>query len=200
MKQFEEILKESQGELIKFSDFVLKWQKTVNLIAPSTVSDIWERHIVDSAQLFEYIPLNCKVLADMGSGGGFPAIVLAIINKVIGGSIEKFYLIESDVKKSIFLKEAARVFDVPVCVINKRLETVCLDDVDVVTARALKSVEELFLLGRGIIGPHTTCLFLKGEQVDAELALNTHKCIIEKLPSRTHKKASILKIGGICYE
>ena len=170
MKQFEEILKKSQTELQKFADLVLKWQRTVNLIAPSTIPDIWERHIVDSAQLVEYIPENAKVLVDMGSGGGFPAIVLAIINKVVGGSVEQFYLIESDVKKSIFLREAARVFELPVQVLNQRLENVVLENVDVVTARALKTVEELFVLGQGFITNKTTCLFLKGERVDEELA------------------------------
>ena len=200
MKQFDEILKKSQPELQRFVDFVLKWQRTVNLIAPSTVQDIWERHVVDSAQLIMYMPEGATVLADMGSGGGFPAIVLAIINKVLGGSIKCFYLIESDVKKSIFLREAARVFDLPVQVINERLERVSLQDVDVVTARALKTVDELLFLGRGIIESRTVCLFLKGERVDDELAQNTYKCCIEKLPSCTHKKACILKIGGIQYE
>lgn len=200
MKQFEEILKKSQPELQKFADFVLKWQRTVNLIAPSTIPDIWERHIVDSAQLAEHIPENAKVLVDMGSGGGFPAMVLAIINKVMQGPIDTFYLIESDIKKSIFLREAGRVFDVPVQVINKRLEDVMLENVDVVTARALKPVEELFVLGRGFITEQTTCLFLKGEQVAEELAENKHKCHIEKIPSRTHKKSCILKIGGVQYE
>ncbi|MBR6675644.1 MAG: class I SAM-dependent methyltransferase, partial [Alphaproteobacteria bacterium] len=64
MKQFEEILQKSQSELQKFADLVLKWQRTVNLIAPSTIPDIWERHIVDSAQLVEYIPENAKMLVD----------------------------------------------------------------------------------------------------------------------------------------
>ncbi|MBO7257545.1 MAG: 16S rRNA (guanine(527)-N(7))-methyltransferase RsmG [Alphaproteobacteria bacterium] len=200
MKQFEEILKKSQPELQKFADLVLKWQQTVNLIAPSTMPNIWERHVIDSAQLVMYIPTDAKVLVDMGSGGGFPAIVLAIINKVIGGSLEQFYLVESDVKKSIFLREVARVFDLPVQVINKRLENVIMENVDVVTARALKTVEELFVLGQGFITEKTICLFLKGERVDEELAQNTHKCCIEKIPSCTHKKSYILKIGGVQYE
>ena len=200
MKQFDEILKETQSELKNFADFVLKWQRTVNLIAPSTIPDIWERHIVDSAQLFNYIPSDAEVLVDMGSGGGFPALVLAIINKIVGGPIKQFYLIESDIKKSVFLREAVRVFDVPACVLNKRIETVCLDRVDVVTARALKSVNDLLKLGQGFICSDTICLFLKGEQVDVELAQNTYKCQVEKIPSLTHKKSSILKIGGVQYD
>lgn len=197
MKQFDEILKKTQKELQKFSDFVLKWQKTVNLIAPSTIPIIWDRHIVDSAQLYLYIPADAKVLADMGSGGGFPAIVLAIINKIMCGSIQHFYLIESDVKKSVFLREAARVFELPVTVINERLEKVSLVNVDVVTARALKSVEELFELGRGIIKSETVCLFLKGENVHEELKQNSHKCRVEIFPSVTHNKGCILKIGEV---
>ncbi|MBR4927573.1 MAG: 16S rRNA (guanine(527)-N(7))-methyltransferase RsmG [Alphaproteobacteria bacterium] len=197
MKQFEEILKKSQSELQKFADFVLKWQKTVNLIAPSTIPTIWERHIVDSAQLFLYIPVDAKILADMGSGGGFPAIVLAIINKVVNGPIQCFYLIESDVKKSIFLREAARVFDLPVTVLNERLERVSLEKVDVVTARALKSVDELFELGQGIINSETVCLFLKGENVHEELKQNSHKCWVKIFPSITHDKGCVLKMRGV---
>lgn len=200
MKQFEENLKKTQEELQKFANFVLKWQQKVNLIAPSTIPDIWGRHIVDSAQLFQYIPENATVLADMGSGGGFPGMVLAIMNRVLHGPVKQFYLIESDIKKSIFLREAARIFDVPVVVVNKRLENVFIENVDVVTARALKTIEELFVLGRGFISEKTVCLFLKGERVDEELAENTHMCCIEKIPSITHKKASILKIGGVQYE
>lgn len=200
MKQFDENLKKSQEELKRFADFVLRWQKSVNLISPSTISDIWERHIVDSAQLFEYIPMDAKIMVDMGSGGGFPALVLAIVNKVCCGPIKRFYLIESDIKKSIFLREAVREFDVPATVLNKRIENVVLEDVDVVTARALKPVEEMLSLGRHIINSHTICLFLKGEQVDEELKKNTYKCSVEKIPSCTHSKASILKIGGIQYE
>ncbi len=197
MKQFEEILKKSQNELKKFSDFVLKWQKTVNLIASSTIPMMWERHVLDSAQLYLYVPDDAKVMADMGSGGGFPAIVLAIINKMVGGSIQHFYLIESDVKKSIFLREAARVFELPVTVLNERLEKVSLENVDVVTARALKSVDELFELGRGIINSETVCLFLKGENVHEELKHNSHKCRVEIFPSMTHNKGCILKIGEV---
>lgn len=197
MKQFEEILKKSQSELQKFSDFVLKWQKTVNLIAPSTIPTIWDRHIVDSAQLYLFVPEGVKVLADMGSGGGFPAIVLAIVNKVMSGSIQHFYLIESDVKKSIFLREAARVFELPVTVLNERLEKVLLENVDVVTARALKPVDELLVLGQGIINSKTICLFLKGETVYEELKQNSHKCQVEIFPSMTHNKGCILKIGEV---
>lgn len=200
VKHFDEILKESQFELQQFVEFVLRWQRTINLIAPLTIPDIWERHVVDSAQLMEYIPNDARVLVDMGSGGGFPGVVLAIINKVINGPIEQFVLVESDVKKCIFLREAARVFMLPITVMNKRLEDIRLENVDVVTARALKSVEELFILGQGVISEKTICLFLKGERVDEELALNTHKCCIEKIPSKTHKKSCILKIGGVQYE
>lgn len=200
MKQLDEILQKSQVELQKFSDLVLKWQQHINLIAPSTINDIWKRHIVDSAQLFLLLPSHCRVLADMGSGGGFPAIVLAIVNKVLNGPVEQFYLIESDNKKSIFLREAARIFDLPVCVFNKRLENVYLENVDVVTARALSSVGELLRLGRGVIGIQTTCLFLKGEQVEEELKENPYQCIVEKIPSCTNQKSSVLKIGGIHYE
>lgn len=197
MKQFEEFLLNSKPELEKFSDFLLKWQRTINLIAPSTIKNIWERHILDSAQLYSYIPPKAQILADMGSGGGFPALVLAMINKVNNGPLQHFYLIESDNKKSIFLKEAARVFSLPVTVLNQRIETVTLNKVDVVTARALKPVDDLLRLGQGIITPQTICLFLKGEQAADELRQNSHTCSVEIFPSRTHKNGCILQIKNV---
>lgn len=196
VKQNFEFLEKSTPKLKEFSDFVLKWQKSVNLISPNTIKNIWTRHVLDSAQLYPYIPQTAHRLVDMGSGGGFPGIVLALINKAQNGPIEHFYLIESDVKKSVFLCEASRVFELPVTVINDRLERVCLSNIDVVTARALKDVNELITLGQGFISPQTECLFLKGETVDQELAQNMHACRVEKIKSLT-SNGFILRIGEV---
>lgn len=197
MKQFEEFVTNAQNKLEDFCDFLLKWQRTINLIAPSTIPNIWERHVLDSAQLYPLLPVNARKLVDMGSGGGFPALVLAILNQENNGPIQRFCLVESDTKKSIFLTEAARVFSLPVVVVNRRLETVCLKHVDVVTARALKPVKELLWFGRGFITPKTTCLFLKGERVQEELRKNPYECSVRIYPSHIYKTGCILKIKKV---
>lgn len=197
VKQNNNFLVPAQHILKQFSEFVLKWQKSINLIAPSTIPDIWQRHILDSAQLYPYIPDGSKTLVDMGSGAGFPGVVLALLNKTNKGSLERFYLIESDMKKCIFLQEAVRLFDIPVIVLNERLENVNLPNIDVVTARALKEVKDLLVLGKGFITPCTTCLFLKGEKVDEELKSVVQDMRVEKFPSQTHEKGCILKMEVI---
>lgn len=197
VKQCLEFLEKSQEELQKFSDFVLKWQKTINLISPSSVNNIWERHIIDSVQLYSYIPCDARVLLDMGSGGGFPAIVLAIVNKQIKGCIEQFYLVESDVKKCVFLQEAARVFQLPVTVLNQRLETVEVQGVDVITARALKPIKELMEFSMRFLNKQTHCLFLKGERVFDELQENPYMCDVTLYPSQTNKNSFIVDITGV---
>lgn len=203
VKQKTEIFLKATPKLKQFSEFVLKWQKSVNLISPKTVPEIWERHIVDSAQLYPYIPVETKTLVDMGSGAGFPGIVLALLNQENKGPVHHFYLIESDTKKSIFLKEAARLFGLPVTVINDRIEKVQIEQVDVVTARALKDVNELLSLGQGFITPETTCLFLKGEKVDEEIAgvcvSMREKMCLERFPSQTNPGGCILKLSHIVY-
>ena len=197
MKQDAIYLGAAEPVLRQFQDFVLKWQKSVNLISPTTTSDIWNRHILDCAQLFENIPSTAKKLVDMGTGGGFPGVVLAIMNKALTGPLTDIYFVESDIKKSIFLKECIREFGLNASVLNERLENVKLDAVDVVTARALKELKVLIRLGQGFINPQTTCLFLKGERVDDEISNNPYPCHLEKIKSKTAENGVILKIGEL---
>ena len=163
----------------------------------TTIDDIWMRHIVDSAQLYPYIPETACILVDMGSGAGFPALVLAILNKNNFGPVKEFVLIESDTKKSLFLKEVVRHLSLPVRILNKRIETVSLDKVDVVTARALSSLENLLVLGKGFINPTTVCLFLKGKTAFDEIKKCTIPCQIEKFKSLTNSESYILKITEV---
>lgn len=199
VKQNTEFFLKSTPKLKQFSEFVLKWQKSINLISPYTVPDIWKRHVVDSAQIYPFLSQDARILVDMGSGAGFPGIVLAILNQENKGPIGHFYLIESDIKKCIFLKEAVRIFALPVTVLNERAEKVTLEKVDVVTARALKNVNELLKLGGGFITPDTTCFFLKGEKVDEELAAVTYKMHVEKIQSQTSPEGCLLKLTHIDY-
>ncbi len=196
MKQNFEFLKKSIPNLEKFSEIVLKWQKSLNLISKNTVSDIWNRHILDSAQLYLYLPADAAVLVDIGSGAGFPGIVLAILNKELNGPVRQFYLIESDVKKCIFLNEVVRQLDLPVRVINERIEKISDIKADVLTARALADVSTLLKWSEQLRSTQTTCLFLKGESVDQELEKLSSNFRIEKIPSLTDQKGIIIRIKG----
>ncbi|MBQ7413487.1 MAG: 16S rRNA (guanine(527)-N(7))-methyltransferase RsmG [Alphaproteobacteria bacterium] len=200
MKHIYTLLEQSKEELNIYIDILKKWQKAVNLIAPSTLSDIWNRHIVDSAQLYPLISDNAKVLCDMGSGAGFPGIVLSILNKKNVGHLKQIILIESDMKKCLFLKEVVRELSLPVEILNTRIENIQHQKVDILTARALSSLQNLLVLGKNLIDSQTICLFLKGENVDEEIQKCTINCQIEKIKSITNSNSSILKVTEVLYD
>ena len=112
------------------------------MIAKSTIGDVWDRHIKDSAQLFQYAPVNVSKWLDIGSGGGFPGIVMAAMSAGLGHNTE-FTFVESDQRKSTFLRAAARELELKVIVLAERVEETEAQNADVITARALKSVSEL---------------------------------------------------------
>jgi 16S rRNA (guanine527-N7)-methyltransferase len=157
------------ARLDKFVALLIDWQRHINLIAPSTLPHIWTRHVADSLQLLPLAP-GAKVWVDLGSGGGFPGIPLACALAQRPGA--EVHLVESNGKKAAFLREAVRITGVPATVHAERIEN--FGDSfrikpDVVTARALAPLKSLCdqafsLLAKGAIG-----LFLKGQDVEAEL-------------------------------
>lgn len=194
MKQIENNL-QSNPLLQDYVTLLLAWQKSVNLISPSTIETVWTRHVLDSAQLFPFIPKTARCLVDMGSGAGFPGVVLACLMKQEQRKTH-VVLIESDLKKSLFLKEVIRRLNLNAEVLTQRLETVSMPQVDVVTARALSPLKQLFYLGKGFIQPDTLCLFLKGEHVDREIEEMPSLNCIKKEKSITNSKGCILIIKG----
>jgi len=140
-----------------------KWQRRVNLVANSTMADVWQRHILDSAQLFRFCPSNTKKILDVGSGAGFPGLVLAIMGDV------QVDLVESDQRKAIFLSTVIRSLGLSSKVYNQRIESLPNLYPDVVTARAVAPVSKLMKLIENQISPDTVCLLLKGASVEDEL-------------------------------
>ena len=124
VKQFEKIFRESKQDIDKYIKILLEWQKHVNLISKNTITDIQKRHVLDSAQLWKYIPDSSKTLTDVGSGGGFPGVILGILNKTAGFPL-KITLIESDSKKAIFLAEVNRQLKLNLTILTERVEKVC---------------------------------------------------------------------------
>ncbi|MBK1836484.1 16S rRNA (guanine(527)-N(7))-methyltransferase RsmG [Azospirillum sp. YIM B02556] len=187
------VSRETLDRLIAYEELLRKWQPKINLIGPSTLPDAWKRHFLDSAQLYPLLPQGVQVLVDLGSGAGFPGLVLAILG------VPQVHLIESDVRKCAFLREAARVCDAPVTVHAKRIETVTGIEADVVTARALAPLADLFAWAHPFIGSRGKCLFLKGAALEDELTatMRTWTLRAERFDSRSDPSGTILRVSNL---
>lgn len=200
MKQLEKKVKNAENDIKKYIDIFLEWQKHVNLISNNTVKDIWTRHVLDSAQLFYLLPSSVNVLVDVGSGGGFPGIILAILNKINGFPIQKIILIESDLKKSLFLKEVNRQLKLNIDVLNERVEKIKNIKADILTCRAFSELNQILILCKNFVSRETICLFPKGKGVEKEINKCQIQCKIEKLPSVISQESCILKIREVQYD
>lgn len=183
------------ARLTVYADLLVKWQRAINLVGPKTLGDAWRRHMLDSAQLFALMPAGARTLVDLGSGAGFPGLVLAIMGR---GALE-VHLIESDHRKAAFLREVSRETGAKAHIHAARIEAVTPFVADVVTARALAPLDRLCVLARPFIGPGTECLFLKGQDVVSELTEATkHRTMtVERYPSLTDPDATILRLTEI---
>jgi 16S rRNA (guanine527-N7)-methyltransferase len=175
---------------------LLKWQRTTNLVAPSTLAEIWTRHVADSLQLLTIAP-NARAWADLGSGGGFPGLVLACAMADYPGA--KIDLVESSQKKSAFLREAARVLSVPAIVHAQRIEdfvSAPVQSFDVITARALAPLDKLIGYAFPLLKTGTIGLFPKGRDAEAELTAASKSWIMdaELVPSVTDPQARIVVV------
>lgn len=149
-----------EAELEIYERLLRKWQVKINLVGPSTLDQIWWRHFADSAQLLAYTP-DARTWADLGSGGGFPGLVLALLLKPAGNA--EVTLVESDSRKAAFLREVSRETSAPTVVLNQRMEALDIERPDIVTSRALAPVARLSGAIRPWLDRGTTGLFLAGE-------------------------------------
>lgn len=186
-------------ERLKLYEVLLqRWQKTINLVAPSTLTQIWGRHFADSAQIVGVAPVDAKSWVDLGSGAGFPGLVAAIMLAPRGQT--RVTLVESDSRKAAFLREVARIVAVPVDILPLRIESAAtrasLRQFDVVSARALAPLPRLLELAIPFCGPQTVCLFLKGRDVNRELqaAANEWKFDFVLVPSSTDPEGCVVVV------
>jgi 16S rRNA (guanine527-N7)-methyltransferase len=187
------VSRETLDRLKAYGDLLQTWNRKINLIGKSTAGDVWHRHMLDSAQLFPLIPSSVTTLMDLGSGAGFPGLVLAIMG------VPQVHLVESDQRKCAFLREAARVAGVAITIHSKRIEDLAPFPVDVITARALAPVEDLLDWSAPFLTKNTRCLFLKGQNVEVELT-ETHKrwrIRVDQRQSLTDPRGSILTIDEV---
>ena len=193
------VSRETLERLDAYVAVLLHWQSKLNLVAPSTLPQIWTRHIADSLQLTPLAP-HARVWVDLGPGGGFPGIPIACALADTPGT--RIHLVESNSKKAAFLREVVRLVELPAEVHNQRAENFGEswgEAADVVTARALARLKTLCdqafpLVAKGAIG-----LFPKGQDVDAELTEAAKYWTIEasKVPSRTSPEGCIVVISGL---
>ncbi len=191
----------TRQRLETYAGLLIRWQRAVNLVAPNTLPDIWHRHFADSLQLARLIPSQNGVLADLGSGAGFPGLVLAAHFHDRGGP--RVILVESDQRKAAFLREAARAMEISVEILSTRIESdanlAVLRCVDFVTARALAPLPRLFSFVSPFLAPSAVGVFLKGRNAAREIeeALETWSFALETYPSMTEDEASILMVRAI---
>jgi 16S rRNA (guanine527-N7)-methyltransferase len=185
------VSRETLARLKAYADLLADWNTRHNLVAKSTLPDLWHRHLLDSAQLAPMIPDGARTLADLGSGAGFPGLVLAAMRPEIAVTLH-----EATTKKCAFLQAAAERMGIKVAVRNARLEDLPPQPFDVITARALAPLPQLLTYAYPFTAPNSVCLFLKGQNVGSELT-EAHKywnMQVSQAPSQTEPSAAIVAV------
>ncbi|MDU8910908.1 16S rRNA (guanine(527)-N(7))-methyltransferase RsmG [Aestuariicoccus sp. MJ-SS9] len=177
-----------------------KWSPKINLVAPGTLADAWQRHVLDSAQLFRLIPEGARSYLDVGSGAGFPGLVVAALAKELLPKLE-ITLVESDQRKCAFLRSVSRETDLGVTVLSKRIEKLAPVQSDVISARAVADLTSLLDITDLHLKPDGLALFSKGESWQNEVLAAQAKWRFryEAHASITKKNAVILAIHELSH-
>lgn len=191
-----DVSRETLTRLDAYAGLLQRWSGTINLVGRDTLDDLWRRHFLDSAQLLEFVPPGATSLIDLGSGAGFPGLVLAVLG------VPGVELIEADSRKAAFLREAARVTETRIAIHARRIEAVPAHPVDVLTARACAPLDRLLPLAERFIAPRTRCLLLKGERAAQELTAARGAWTMEASchRSRTDPRGVVLVLDRVARE
>lgn len=187
-----DVSRETEARLREYLKLLVAWNARINLVAGAPEEHLWQRHILDCWQLLPLLPDG--PLADLGSGGGLPGLVIAM------GREQETHLVESDRRKSAFLIEASRALNLRhVSVHPVRIEDVKLPPISVVTARALAPLKVLIPQAARILAADGVCVFPKGRTADVELteAAPNWFMQVERFQSRTDTQATILRFSEI---
>lgn len=192
------VSRETLARLETYAALLRKWNPAINLVAKSTLDDLWSRHMLDSAQILSLASEDTTSWVDLGSGGGFPGLVVAAMALESHPDLH-ITLVESDQRKSTFLRTVIRELGLNAKVISKRIEEVTDVQAQVISARALASLGQLFDWSESFLLPDSICIFPKGATVEKEIqeALASWVFVAEKFTSKTDSEATILKIGEI---
>ena len=191
------VSRETFDRLKTFESSIVKWNPKINLVSKSSLADVWTRHIVDSVQVWEAARVGTNWF-DLGSGGGFPGLFIAALmaEHSPGGKVT---LVESDKRKSAFLRSAAREMSLDVTVISERIESIPPAQADVLSARALADLSKLLAFVELHLAPSGVAVFPKGESWKNEVdkARQEWRFDLESSTSWTEPRAAVLRITGV---
>lgn len=197
-----DVSRETLDRLDLYARLLGQWQKAVNLVSAKTLPQVWERHFADSAQLYRMAP-EAKRWSDLGSGAGFPGLVVAILMAERGQG--RVTLVESDVRKCAFMREVARQTGITVDIVDERIESFSTSGrisetaVDVISARALAPLDRLLELSSALFSRNTLGLFLKGRELRSELDEAQRRWAFDStvVPSLTDASGQILQVRAL---
>ena len=189
---------ETLRRLEHYEALLRKWNPAINLVSTPTLNHVWTRHFLDSAQVFDLRPADAATWADLGSGGGFPGLVAAIIALEEQPGL-RFSLVEADQRKCAFLSEAARTLSLNADVVNARIEAIDPLSADIISARALAPLGALLSFAERHLATGGVAIFPKGARCNEEIsqALENWRFTYENHPSLTDTDGVILKVGEI---
>lgn len=192
------VSRETINELKKYEALVVEWNNKFNLISKSSVQYIWGRHILDSLQLCQFVKNTDKIMYDFGSGAGFPAIVLSIVGKQLFPEL-KIFLVESITKKALFLNTVKNELNLNIEVINGRIENIKAENIDLISSRAMASLDKLIDYSKPFCNKNTRLIFPKGSKYkdEIDLSLKTWKFDFDVIQSKTDETGKILYIRNI---
>ncbi len=190
------VSRETCDRLDAYVGLLTKWTRKINLISTNTVADVWSRHIQDSTQIWSLAPNNARKWLDMGTGGGLPGLVIGILAAELRADLE-VVLLESDMRKGVFLQTAVRELGLNAKVVIDRIESAEPQNANVISARALAPLAKLLEFADFHGAPGAVCLFPKGRTYREELteAKRIWHVVCEAVPSQTDPASVLLEIG-----
>jgi len=193
-----DVSRETIARLDAYAALLQKWNTAINLVSKASIEDLWNRHFRDSAQIFDLIKVRSGHWVDLGSGGGFPGLVCAILARDSAPEL-RFTLVESDLRKATFLRTVLRETGVSGQVLSERIETLAPLCADILSARALAPLKTLLEYAERHLKPNGQALFLKGASFQKELeeALESWTFRREEYASSTDGAGTVLILGEI---
>jgi 16S rRNA (guanine527-N7)-methyltransferase len=192
------VSRETFDALKAFETEVRRWNAAINLVSRNSLEDLWGRHIADSAQLFELSPPQAVSWVDLGSGGGFPGIVIAVLAREVRPELH-VTLVEADLRKATFLRQAAQTLSLNVTVASTRIEALTPQNADILSARALAPLSDLLGYAELHMRSGGIAIFPKGARHTEELAhaREAWEFDVEAIPSASDKDAAVLLVRNI---
>ncbi len=192
------VSRETLSDLERYAELLRKWNRAINLVSPATLNVLWCRHFLDSAQIFRLAPASVRLWADLGSGAGFPGLVVACLAKRERPDMA-VVCVESDRRKAEFLRHVVRDLDLPARILPERAETTPPLGADIVSARALAALPALLPLAWRHLAPGGRAVFPKGAGYRQEIRRVGSEWVfdIEIEPSKTEESGAILILGGV---